>query len=755
MPAVCAFLVAMLGVLALPELPDAARLWPAPLLLALWPLKRFRFIAAGAAGALVAWGAGQRALADDWSCQRDREVVEVTGRIAGPPLRRARLTQFPFETRGERQAVPVPARVLVSWYDDPPALAAGERWTLELKLRCRHGWRNPGGFDREFDLLARGFGATASVTRAGGWRLATAAAYPVERLRERIVARIDAAVATPRAEALLAGLAVGVRAEIPGETWRAFVATGTVHLLAISGTHVTAFAALLVGAVGLVYRAPLPGGLRRRRAAVTATVTALGTVGYALLAGASVPTLRTTTGVLLLLALGLMRRTVAPQAWLAVTGVALAALDPLALAQPGFWLSFLAVAALLSLSPAAAGLDGRIGGFLRAQAAVTLALTVPLALFFGGLSWSAPLANLLAVPFFGLVLLPVVLAGAAASILGSELDAPLYRLSAGLVEAFVPLLEWLAQQGGGLRYLAPLPWPALAVAGLLSAAVLAVPLRTGFGLVAAALLALVLVPDRRVAPGGAELIVYDVGQGLAAAVLTANHALLYDTGPAFFGDGSAAATTLVPALARRGVARLDGLIVSHPDADHAGGTEAVRAALAPRWILAGGQPRPTAAHACVRGQRWRWDGVDFEVVHPQAGAVLDDNDGSCVLAVTTRAGRLLLTADIGAGVEAALATPDVRAEVVLVPHHGSRRSSSADFVARSGARIALASAGFGNRWGMPADRVVAAWSAAGATLLRTDRDGAVTVSFGTAPGAIVTRRERFAARRWWQAAWPP
>lgn len=755
MPAVCAFLVAVLGVLALPELPDAGRLWPAPLLLALWPLARFRWVAAGSLGALLAWNAGQRALADDWSCRRDREIVEVTGRVAGPPVRRARLVQFAFDTRGEEQAAPVPARVLVSWYDEPPALAAGERWTLALRLRCRHGWRNPGGFDREFDLLARGFGATASVTREGGRRLAPAADYPVERLRERIVARIDAAVEAPRAAALLAGLAVGVRAEIPGDTWRAFVATGTVHLLAISGTHVTAFAALLVGATGLVFRAPLPGGLRRRRVAVTAAVTALGTVGYALLAGASVPTLRTTAGVLLLLALGLMRRKVAPQGWLAATGVTLAALDPLAVAQPGFWLSFLAVAALLSLGAAAAGLDGRIGGFLRAQAAVTIALAVPLALFFGGLSWSAPLANLLAVPFFGLVLLPVVLAGAAATLLGSALDAPLYRLAAGLVEAFVPLLEWLAQQGGGLRYLAPLPWPALAIAGLLCAALLAVPLRAGVGLVAAVLLALVLVPDRRVAPGGAELIVYDVGQGLAAAVLTANHALLYDTGPAFFGDGSAAATTLVPALARRGVARLDGLVVSHPDADHAGGTAAVRRALAPRWILAGGWPRPSGARACVRGQRWRWDGVEFEVVHPDAGAVLDDNDGSCVLAVTTTAGRLLLTADIGARVEAALPPSVARAAVVLVPHHGSRHSSSAALVARSGARVALVSAGFGNRWGMPADRVVAAWSAAGATLLRTDRDGAITVSFGAAPGAIAMRRERFAARRWWQAQWPP
>ncbi len=755
MPAVCAFLVAALGVLGLPELPDAARLWPAALLLALWPLGRFRWVAAGAAGALLAWGAAQRALADDWSCRRDREVATVTGRVAGPPLRRAVVTQFPFDTRGESQSVPVPAHVLVSWYDEPPALAAGERWTLELRLRCRHGWRNPGGFDREFDLLARGFGATASVTRGGGRRLDRAAAYPVERLRERIVARIDAAVATPRAAALLAGLAVGVRAEIPGETWRAFVATGTVHLLAISGTHVTAFAALLVGATGLVFRAPLPGAVRRRRVVLTAATAALGTIGYALLAGASVPTLRTTAGVALLLLLGLMRRAVAPLTWLAVTGVALAAFAPLALIQPGFWLSFLAVAALLSMSPAAAAVDGRLGGFLRAQAAVTIALAVPLALFFGGVSWSAPLANLIAVPFFGLLLLPVVLAGAALSLLGSALDAPLYRFAAWLVEAFVPLLEWLAASGGGLRYLAASPWPALAVAALLCAVVLAVPLRTGYGLVAFALLGLVLAEDRRVAPGGVELVVYDVGQGLAAAVLTANHALLYDTGPAFFGDGSAAATTLVPSLARRGVVRLDGLIVSHPDSDHAGGTAAVRRAFAPRWVLAGGQPRPPGARACVRGQRWRWDGVEFELVHPAAGAALDDNDGSCVLAVKTPGGRVLLTADIGPRVEAVLAAADVRADVVLVPHHGSRRSSTETFVARGDARLALASAGFGNRWGMPADRVVAAWTAAGAKLLRTDRDGAITVTVGPAPGAIALRRERFAARRWWQAEWPP
>ncbi len=751
------FFTTLLVMLGLPQLPDPGRLWPALLPQVLWLVPHFRWAAAIAAGVLLVAIVGQARLADDWSCARDREPQEVTGRIAEPPARRARSTRFLIDTSVDPAAGRLPRRVLVHWYGDAPALVAGETWRLRLRLRCRHGWRNPGGFDRELDLLRRGIGATATVMREGGMRLASPDARQViEGLRQRIAVRIAASVAEPRVQGLVQGLAVGLRAEIPSGIWRAFVTTGTVHLLAISGMHVTAFAAWLLAGVAALYRLPLPPVARRARLPLTIAVMGLGTGGYALLAGASVPTLRTFAGVALLLAVRALRRHARPASWLVATGAVIAAADPLALATPGFWLSFLAVAALLGVAaPPGGGLRSRAAALLRAQAAVTLGLAVPLVLFFGSLSWVAPLANLVAVPFFGAIVLPPVLAGVACTMLGLGLDAAAYRLAGQLIEMILPLLEWLADSGGALRYLAPLPLPALAGAGALFALALWLPLGSLRGLALLAGLALVAARDARPAAGAAELVLFDVGQGLAAAVLTQNHATLFDAGPAFMGDSSAAAQTIVPYLASRQVRRLDVLVVSHPDADHAGGAAAVREALGPRRVLAGGSPRPPGAVACRQGQRWRHDGVHFEVLHPPPGADLDDNDGSCVLAVRTRAARALLTADIGVRIEtAAVGRWAGPADVVLVPHHGSRHSSSTAFVDATRPHLALVSAGFGNRWGMPADRVVAAWRHAGATLLRTDRDGAIRVRLGATPPAVAATSEREASRRWWQAsAW--
>lgn len=757
MAAALAFLLSLLAMLRAPELPDLARLWPALPLLALWALPRFRWLAAAASGVLLVAFTGHERLAQDWSCANDRAVRDVTGIVDGPPVRRGPGLQFLFQPVAADAVGPLPGRVLVQWYGpDRGSPLAGERWRLRLVLRCRHGWRNPGGFDRELDLLRRGVGATATVTREGGGRLAGAdARHALERLRGRIAARIAAVLPGARAAGLVQGLAVGLRAEIPAQTWRAFVATGTVHLLAISGMHVTAFAAWLVAGFGLLYRMRLPQVLRRARMALTIGITALGTSAYALLAGASVPTLRTLTGVLLLLALRMLRRHARPGAWLAVTGLVMAVVDPLALATPGFWLSFLAVAALFSITATRGrGVLARGGALLRAQAAVTLGLSVPLALFFGSLSWVAPLANLVAVPFIGVVVLVPVLLGVACTTLGLSVDAAAYRVAGMLLEAFVPALEWLASSAGALRYLAPVPWPVLLAAGLLLALALWLPLWSLRGLALVAGLALLAARDARPPSGAAELLLFDVGQGLAAAVLTQDHAVLFDTGPAFMGDGSAAAQAIVPILATRQVRRLDLMVVSHPDADHAGGARAVRDAFRPRRVLAGGMPRPRGATACRAGQRWNMDGVAFEVLHPPAHAVLDDNDGSCVLRVRTRGASALLAADVGVRVDASVAARAGRVDVVLVPHHGSRHASSRAFVGATGARLALVSAGFGNRWGMPADRVVAEWRRAGARLLRTDRDGAIRVRLGTAPGAIEVATERALGRRWWQANGP-
>jgi competence protein ComEC len=234
-------------------------------------------------------------------------------------------------------------------------------------------------------------------------------------------------------------------------------------------------------------------------------------------------------------------------------------------------------------------------------------------------------------------------------------------------------------------------------------------------------------------------------------VETARHVLVFDTGPGWRGGGAAARVSLLPFLRARGIRRIDTLVVSHADQDHSGGVSTLMDALAVASTLNGpGVPGPRAAGVCGRGRRWHWDGVDFEVMHPARGALGSDNDRSCALRVSGAGGSALLLADPESAAEAELLSLPIAADVVLLPHHGSRTSSSAALIAAVSARIGIASAGFGNRWGMPAPEVVARWRAAGTTVLTTTDAGAVSVRFRERPGALAVETERGRNRRWWR-----
>jgi competence protein ComEC len=343
------------------------------------------------------------------------------------------------------------------------------------------------------------------------------------------------------------------------------------------------------------------------------------------------------------------------------------------------------------------------------------------------------------------------------SLVGTALEAAAegwggwaWRAAAWCFDLTWPGFSALAESRFALRWLPEAQWFAVPLA-LLGAFWLLLP-RAVPGKALAALLWLPLLwPDRRLpAQGEVELMVVDVGQGLSVLVRTRGHTLLYDAGPAVRDGFDAGERAVVPALRALGIESLDTMVLSHGDSDHAGGFEAVRSVIPVGNLLApAGAGLPTDRD-CMSGTHWRWDGVTFRFLHPTPHFPYLGNEASCVLRIETAHGAALLTGDIGEVIERELlrrAPGDLRADVVLAPHHGSAGSSAAGFVQATGARLAIMSTGFGNRFGHPRPEVTRRWQASGAEVLDTARSGAIRVWLGR-DGLAVRERRRARARLW-------
>ncbi|MFT4241380.1 MAG: DNA internalization-related competence protein ComEC/Rec2, partial [Acidovorax sp.] len=475
---------------------------------------------------------------------------------------------------------------------------------------------------------------------------------------------------------------------------------------------------------------------------------------YALFSGWGVPAQRTVTmlAAVALLRLG-GRRWPWPHVWLlACAAVVLA--DPWALAQAGFWLSFVAVGVLFASNSVAAsairtGTGGHFHALWREQRTVTLALTPLSLLLFGQVSVVGFAANLAAIPWVTVVVTPLALGGA--------LWPPLWSLSALALQPLAALLQWLAQWSWAVVFVPAAPlWAG--VAAVAGGAWLALRLPWRLRLLALPLvLPLLCWQPARPAAGQFELLAADIGQGNAVLVRTAAHTLLYDAGPRFSRESDAGHRVLVPLLRALGE-RLDVLMLSHSDADHTGGAAAVLAQQ-PQARAMGSIEADNALQAqrpvqpCLAGQRWEWDGVAFELLHPQPGdaaLAAKPNALSCVLRVRANDGATaLLAGDIEAPQEQALAARDaaaLRADVLLAPHHGSKTSSSAAFLDAVQPRTILVQSGYRNRFGHPAPEVLARYAERGIGVVESPRCGAATWSTAR-PDAVAC--ERATQARYW------
>jgi len=650
----------------------------------------------------------------------------------------------------------IPRRSRLSWVEAPVQPRIGDIWELELRLRQPRGSANPGVFDFEAWMFREKYHASGYVV--GGKRnrlLASGAINRLERYRAGFVAATDAASESDSAAAILAAIGVGARHGISRQQWDNFAATGTSHLMAISGLHV-GLAALAAFAVAFCLLTPI---LPMNGYAVAITVGLVCAFLYALVSGFGVPARR---AVVMLAVAALTvgrRRQVDGIAAVAVAGVIVFLTDPIATMRPGFHLSFAAVVLLLWLARRkdVSGFAGRLLSGPRQLVVMQVFLLFGLfpltALTFQRFAIAATPVNLVAVPVFSLTTVPLTLAAMLVSGVSTSLASSLLGMAALSVEGIERLIAWVVEWPFATISLAEVR----GVAWLLVFVPLAwVILPRGWPGRRIALLGILAMTTWKPAPPPPDCFdtwVLDVGQGLAVVAQVSNGILLYDTGMAWRGGGSSAEQVVLPFLRSRGIGRIDWLVVSHSDLDHSGGTATIIEQLSVGELIVGESLALTDERFCLKGQGWSSGGIDFDLLHPRAPNTSQGNASSCVLRISAGPHSLLLTGDIEADSERVLvqARAQLAADIVVVPHHGSMTSSIVPFIDSVYPDLAVVSAGFGNRWGFPKEQVVRRWEAMGAEVLNTATSGAVHFRVCTADGVSKIRAERELRRRFWHA----
>jgi len=730
------FLVGICSFFYSPAAPGDAYLWSlagVPLLLSGRPV--LRATGALAAGVLWAgWQAGQ-VTSIRLPAELEGQDIRVQGVVQDLPVRTGpQQLRFVFrieriDHQGEWRTRPLPVRL--SWYRHAPLLQAGERWQLTVRLKRPRGFSNPGGFDYERWLFAQRIRATGYVrTAAANRRLPDPGSHPAQRLRQHLAVQLEQVDTTAATRALLRGLAIGDRSGMSPAQWQVLRDTGTSHLLAISGLHIGMVAGLAFlvtrrawGLSGLAERWPAP-----RAAALSAMLAAL---AYALLAGFQVPAQRALVMVCIWsLALLWNGRADPWRVWsLALLAVLL--LDPLAVLGAGFWLSFAAVGLIFLLTLGRHGKLTRLQRLTGVQLGLVFGLTPLLWLWFQQLSLTAPLANLVAIPWVGLLVVPLLLSGLLLLPLVPVLADWLLEMAAFSLAALWWLLDQLAALPAGLWQAPPLAASWLLLLGVATLCLLLPAAMRLWPVAVLLLLPVFTLHSQRPQTGDLWLTLLDVGQGLSVVLETRGHLLVYDTGPAFRSGFNTGTAVVAPYLVQQGYRQIDRLVVSHADNDHSGGA----ASLFNQFdILSvqGGEPGkiPWARSThCRAGQHWQWDAVSFEYLAPFATG--SGNNASCVLRIETAAGRVvLLPGDIERSVEQQLLElrqARLAADILVAPHHGSRTSSGAGFIAAVRPELVLFAVGYRNRFGFPKPDVQARYRAAGATLLDTARNGAIHI----------------------------
>lgn len=695
-------------------------------------------------------------LAPGLSPDLEGKTLTLIGRVVSLPEYQANTLRFEYQVdhpvlfAGKNW--PAPAKIRLNWYQKPPEMLPGQYWKLSVRLKRPHGFMNPGGFDYEGWLFQHRIRATGYVvnTPMNHYTGITRGNY-VDRLRYHLRAGINRQLDNEY-RGLIIALTLGDRSQTSLAERTTMINTGTYHLLAISGLQISLVAGFFYLVIMRLWsrtgkwavRLPAP-----RLAAIAALIAA---TAYALLAGFSIPTQRALVMFAVLMSVMFIRRCHAFSQGVCVAVLAVLVFDPFAIMDPGFWLSFGAIVALvwgMSCRIAARSLWWRWG---RAQYVVFVGLLPLSFLWFRQYAMNGILANIVAIPWISLITTPLAMAGMALVNLNDTLGKFCLSLAGVTLQLIWPLLEWLEQWHFAIWYqAAPSPWTL--AAGLAGTIILLLPAGISWRWLGILWLLPLLLPVRKIPEEGEFwFTLLDVGQGLAAVVHTRTHTLVYDTGARFSADFNAGAAVVIPYLRQTGVVHLDTLIVSHGDNDHIGGAADLLRAY-PDTVVLSSVPL-TQAHRswrrCRTGQHWEWDGIQFHMLHPDDRSSATGNNQSCVLRVSNGDYSILLPGDIEAETESHLLRSyrdELSATVLVAPHHGSKTSSTLAFIDAVHPRLVVFPVGYRNRYRFPNQDIMRRYEIRDIRSYDTGRDGAVLIRVNqSGVAATVWRRE---ARRFW------
>ncbi|MGZ8224588.1 MAG: DNA internalization-related competence protein ComEC/Rec2 [Methylobacter sp.] len=691
-------------------------------------------------------------LSDRLPKQLEALDIPIEGIIADLPERDDRHVRFDFIVKATEQDLP--SKLRLSWYYPNQEVKAGQHWLFTVKLKQVHGSLNPGGFDYERWLFTEGIGATGYVRTIQKPVLLgqDSALANISVLRQKITDRLSATSLDSKSIALIKALTIGDSNNITQNQWDVFRKTGTTHLVVISGSHIGLVAGLVYFLVlklwawtGLLAWPP------QKVAAFSAM--AMG-VFYSALAGFSVPAQRSVIMLAIVMAAIIRQRNTRPFNILAVAMLAVLVFDPSAVLSAGFWLSFLAVSLIVYALAGRLGKPGYFWGAIKINWVTSIGLSPLLLLFFQQVSVIAPIANLCAVPVISLLVVPLSLLSVMIMFISPVLaDKLLFLVDQSLQGLWWLLVQLADIPQSTIIHAQPSYWALFfAVPGILILlAPRGTPLRW-LGLVM--FLPLLFTDTQKPEASNIRMTLLDVGQGLSVVVQTATHLLVYDTGAKFSSEYDIGQGVILPFLRGQGISKIDRLIISHGDNDHIGGAESLMRGIHTGKVLTS-VPQKLSDYApivCATGRSWVWDQVKFTILSPQAQRFVSENDNSCVLKVQSEHGTVLLTGDIEAEAESWLVETygkNLKANVLIAPHHGSKTSSTTTFLQVIQPDYVLIPAGYRNQFGHPHKEVMLRYRNIKAKSLNVADSGAIQINFRKKAFTVQLMRET--ESKYWNA----
>ncbi|MDQ7090709.1 MAG: DNA internalization-related competence protein ComEC/Rec2 [Methylococcales bacterium] len=660
------------------------------------------------------------------SLTNDKEGVDlnVAGYIDNLPKQDDRKIRFDFIV--DPPQANLPNKLRLNWYTHDKSLKAGQYWHFTVKLKRPHGSLNPYGFDYERLLFTYGIGATGYVRKPPPVAEPKKnKRYTIAHWRQSISDQLDQLLDENTQVALIKALSIGERSQITDQQWKLLSKTGTNHLLAISGLHIG-----LVAGIVFFFTLKLwvwTGILNGSPQTIAAYSALLAATLYAALAGFSIPTQRALVMSAVAMIFIVYQRHILRSTALSIALFLVLIIDPLAVLSGGFWLSFSAITLIIYCNSKRLGKTGWLISFLKIQVIISLGLAPLTLIFFQQVSIISPLANFVAIPWVSFIIVPLILLALLTLIFSASTATYLLNFADYNLAALFEFLEQLA-----VLPLATVNHSFVSLPAIIFVIIALLLLYTPKGIPARHLALFFVFPflftkQNTLKHNEFRLDLLDVGQGLATVIQTKNHLLVFDTGVKLSESFDMGKMVIIPYLRGIGISEIDRLIISHADNDHKGGMKSLVETLNVKTIYSS----YGLAKACLSGDRWIWDGIVFKFLSPREHRFKSKNNNSCVLKVESIYGSALLTGDIEAQAEKSVvnyAASALKSDVLIVPHHGSKTSSTALFLKHVDPKWALIPVGYKNRYRFPHAKALKRYQNQGVKTFSTAKRGALQLT---------------------------